>query len=701
MSRLRQKAVLVLGIALSLFTLSEVNYPLLDPFQKFPIFGLTGIVICFLVFPLHKSLANDRLARGLDWILALAAVFCCLYLIFEGEDVQKRSGNYTQMDIWVAVLGMFLVLEATRRSIGWILPLLAVAFLAYAFMGPDQLPPWLFPHPPYDLARVASQSFLRQEGVWGMAMSVMFNFVFLFVLFGAFLEASGATRFIVQFSQRVFGNRSGSSAKVAVLGSGLMGSLSGSAVANAVTTGTFTIPMMRSSGFPPHIAGGITAAAASGGALVPPIMGAGAYMMLEMVQGVTIQQIIQAAVIPAFIYYFSLLAIVHFYSKATLAGKAPAREGEAEAEGGQPGGVFLNLECLTFFGSLLLLVVLLLSGYSAKLAVSCSLGLILALILFNRRIVSIGWTERLATLLLFPVLVFGIHFLAGISVQGAGIFSLVALLLLGLLHPRWRPIVQKALSQTSRNGISLISAAACVGIIIAIVVLTGVGTSMADTIVDLARDNRLLALMAIMVCSIFLGMGLPSVVCYLILATMIGKALNDLGVPELASHFFIFYFGMMSMVTPPVALAAYATASIAGSKVMRTGFAAFRFALVGFTLPYMFVYRPELLLLQGSPGEILTAVVLSLGGVVALAAGLAGYIFSPMGAAARGLAFVAAALSLFPGSLAWLLGLEGLLSSLLDWTGFLMLLAIGYFSWLKTLPPGPGPSSARGIPPGS
>ncbi len=218
------------------------------------------------------------------------------------------------------IIGLLLVLEATRRCIGWIVPALAIVFILHAYFAPD-LPDWLLPHQGMTWKAISSATFLQSSGVLGPAAGVMFKYVFLFVVFGAFLEMSGATQFIIDFSQKMFGRSVGGPAKVAVIGSGLMGSLSGSAVANAVTTGSFTIPMMRNAGFEPKVAGGITAAAATGGALVPPVMGAGAYMMLDFVKPtLTFLEIARAAVIPAFLYYFSLWMIVHYYSKRIGAG---------------------------------------------------------------------------------------------------------------------------------------------------------------------------------------------------------------------------------------------------------------------------------------------------------------------------------------------------------------------------------------------
>lgn len=651
----RSVLITILSIALSLFTLCEVNYQTLTPLEQLATFGMLGMVLCFLSFPLLQRWGEVKALRMVDMLLAVGCVACCVYVIMGGTELLGRAGAYTQADMVMATIGLLLVLEATRRSIGLALPILAGAFLLYAMFGP-QLPEWMFPHRGYSFDKMAAQSFLTSSGVFGMALRVMFTYVYLFVIFGAFLEVSGATQFIVDFAQRVFGNRAGGSAKVAVLGSGLMGSLSGSAVANAVTTGTFTIPMMRSSGFQPHVAGGITAAAATGGALVPPVMGAGAYMMLEIIKpSVTFIEIVKAATIPAILYYLSLFLIVHFYAKRTGAAAEVVKVPEGR-------GRLLSLEGVTFFGALFVLVGLLVAGKSPVLAVTASLAFILVLTLINPKI-DAPKNTRIIGLALFPVLWTGLKFLGdailideegdeGLSIPGAGVYAMVLIMFLGMLQAKWRPLVVNALVKSARNGISLVSAAACVGVIIAVVTKTGVGTDLPAAIIPIAKNSLFLALVAIMGCSILLGMGLPSAVCYLLMATLIGTVLSRLGVPPLAAHLFIFYFGMMSMVTPPVALAAYASASIAGSKIMPTGLAAFRFALVGFTLPFMFVFRPELLLLasQGYSTSWI-AVIIATGaaliGITSLAAGLAGFFRGPLSFPLRLVAFGAATCMLF------------------------------------------------------
>ncbi|NQV35135.1 MAG: TRAP transporter fused permease subunit, partial [Phycisphaeraceae bacterium] len=373
---------------------------------------------------------------------------------------------------------------------------------------------------------------------------------------GAFLEATGATGFVIDLSRRLFRNSPGGPAKVAVLSSGLMGSLSGSAVANTATTGTFTIPMMRSSGFKPHIAAGVEAAASSGGALMPPIMGAGAYMMLEIITPpVTYLQIIKAALVPAILYYLTLLLVVHLHAKK-IGASSDAGASDLPRLSVSQGLVF----CL----AILALIVFLLLGYTPHRAVTLSLVVILAVSPWAR-------DTRL-------------HLSA----------------------------ILEALLRTAKAGIPLIAAASCVGIILGVVTLTGIGSKLPSAILPLAQNNMFAALFLLMISTIILGMGLPSAVCYLLMATFIGPVLKSLGLVPLAAHLFIFYFGMMSMVTPPVALAAFTAAAIAKADVMRSSLAAFRFAGVGFLLPYAFVLNPSLLLISTNGKSVIVPAVISL-----------------------------------------------------------------------------------------
>ena len=618
----RHLVTTAIGVLLCTFTLIEVNYPLLAPQSRLAFFAMLGLVLCFLNIPGHPKWKDHPIARATDVFLALLAVACCTYIVLQtdllfqawwvdGGSLSDRAGSETALDTTVGFIGLLLVIEAARRSIGLSLPLLAGAFLLYAYLG-WSFPDWLFPHRGYTIPRIIAQTFLHSQGIFGVALNVMFTYVFLFVIFGAFLEATGATRFIVDFAQRVFGRSPGGPAKVAVLSSGLMGSLSGSAVANTATTGTFTIPMMRSAGFQPVTAAGIQAAASSGGALMPPVMGAGAYMMLEIIEPpVTYLEIVRAAIIPAVLYYLSLLLIVHFHARRMESATTSTTETTSTVHPTNSAR-FEGIVFTTALGSLILFLVL---GYTAFRAVS---------------------------------------------------LSLIAIIITSSFHPSTRLMAGSTLTglvAAARNVVPLIAAAACVGIIIGVVTLTGIGTRLPATILPLAEQSLFLALVLIMVSSIILGMGLPSAVCYLLMATLIGPVLGNLGIIPLAAHFFIFYFGMMSMVTPPVALAAYAASSIAGTRIMPTAAAAFRFALVGFTLPYMFIYRPELLMLTstGDAASWLSMVIptaIATLGVTCFAAGIAGQLRNPLSFGLRLAVFGAAALLLAPGPSTAVAGLE-------------------------------------------
>jgi TRAP transporter 4TM/12TM fusion protein len=707
--KVRSTTVIVLGVVLCLFTLVFANYPVLSLQSSLTLFVLLGLVICYLTFPVSPRFKDVRWLAWMDVGLAIGAAICCGYVFIQitpafdwawpdsapftrPTSLDNRAGAETAMDFAIGLVGLLLVLEATRRSIGWIVPALSLMFVGHSYYcylsyeyGLPEMPEWMLPHMGQNVEQLASATFLQSTGVFGQAAKVMFQYVFLFVVFGSFLEMSGATQFIIAFSEKIFGRSPGGPAKISVLGSGLMGSLSGSAVANAVTTGSFTIPMMRNAGFPAHVSGGITAAAASGGALVPPVMGAGAYMMLEFIERpagmpqVTFLEVARAALLPAVLYYLSIYFIVHFFSL-----RVGSHAGSNEIEK-KPISVF---EGVVFFGALGGLVGLLIMGFSPFKAVTGSLMLILLLSTFRPQL-NLTPQVRTAAVATFAVcmflhqMTFYLRDMAPMWIRGflgdswvspetgviefrttfdsllnSSFFGMYGLIVFGLIVKGWRPEIVKALSKAAKGGVSLVAASACVGIIIGIIQTTPMANDFGAAIKSVVESNLLLALIGIMVCSLILGMGVPSVVCYLLMATLMGSLLGELGVDLLAAHLFIFYFGMMSMVTPPVALAAYASASIADAGIMRTSWAAFRFSLVGFTLPFMFVYRPELLLM-GADGTMVTwgevpQVALAFGsavmGIVALGGTVTGYFFwGPLAIWNRILACPAAILLLMPG----------------------------------------------------
>ncbi|CAM2009460.1 TRAP transporter permease [Acanthopleuribacter pedis] len=632
------------GVALCLFVLAEVNYPRMQPHAALALFALFGLAMVFLQKPLHPRFAKATWSQVLDLVLVVASVTAMGYLVvqteplfkawwFDGRPLGERAGSEVTMDFWMGYLGLALLFEGTRRAIGWTLPILSGTFLAYAFWGPA-LPDFLFPHRGYSAGRIVSQTFLHSQGVFGPALKVMFTFVFLFVLFGAVLEKTGATKDLIRLAQRIFGNSRGGPAKVAVAASGLMGSLSGSAVANTATTGTFTIPLMRSAGFPKTFAAAIEAASSSGGALVPPVMGAGAYMMLELVTPqVTFLQIIQAALIPAILYYLALFLLVHFLAgrfEAEATAKTVEADDAVAAATKMAEGPISTFKVSLFLAAFVLLIGMLVAGWTPFRSVTLAVPFVIGLAMF-RPDTRLGFKD-----------------------------------LIGVMRA------------TAVQGIPLIVAAACVGVIIGVVTLTGLGIKFPALLIPMAESNLVLALLLMMAASLVLGMGLPSAVCYLLLATLMSPVLTDLGVVPLAAHFFIFYFGLMSMVTPPVALAAYTAASIADTHVMSTGWAAFRFAFAGFTLPFAFIFRPELLLLApgidhqvAAVGDVALALVFCVPAIVALAASLAGFWFRPLNFPLRLVLMALALLMLAPqdgsfGGLVWIslpafLGIAGYL----------------------------------------
>ncbi len=644
---------------LCLFILAEVNYPRLAPQSELALFAMLGLIVVFLKYPIHSRFADNRFFQGLDFALIGSVILCFGYVLsqtepifqafwLDGQSLGDRAGAEALQDYIVGVIGLILILEATRRSIGMTLPLLALAFLLYASFG-QFMPDWLFPHRGYSVQRIVSQTFLHSQGAFGIALRVMFTYVFLFVLFGTLLERTGATDYVLNLARRVFGASAGAPAKVAVLGSGMMGSLSGSAVANTATTGTFTIPLMRRSGFQPEVAGGIEAAASSGGALMPPIMGAAAYMMLEIVEpAVTYLEIIRAALLPAVLYYTGMLCMVHFLAKNS---RRVHNSGEASDAQTEKRGKLLTVQGGIFLAAFIALIGFLLMGATAFRAVSWSLLVVGAISLLDFLVRKIR-KQHAPTESRF-----------GVSDLRKGLDFIVS-----------------PCERAAQSGVSLIAAAACVGIILGVVTLTGIGTKLPSAILPLASTNLMLALFFLMISTIILGMGLPSSVCYLLMAILVGPVLLDLGVVPLAAHFFIFYFGMMSMVTPPVALAAYAAAAIAGSGIMATAFAAFRFALVGFALPYAFVLRPALLWLNSDGGTpALWAVFgnfsLTLVGTVVLAAAIAGYVFNRLSLSTRGILFAAAFVLFFIPTRIQFVWIHGIVMG--------ASIAIFYYNWRK------------------
>lgn len=523
--------------------------------------------------------------KALSVLLASAALFSFLYIITQHQALARRAGLPTTLDLVGGVIGILVVLELARRTTGWGLVAVCLLALAYASLGPYL--PGVLAHRGYGPTRLVEHLYLSTEGIWGVPLGVSADFVYLFVLFGAVLDVAGGGALLIGLADRVAGRTRGGPAKTAAVASAFMGSLSGSAVANVVTTGTFTIPIMRRAGFKPYFAGAIEAAASTGGQLMPPIMGAGAFILAAWTN-IPYTRVAAAAVIPALLYYVALLMAIHF--RAARMGLQAAPTGEREA-------IFPRVHLLA---PLLIIVVILGMGRSPMRAAFW--GVVSALVVtFLRAETRIGLGQIL-----------------------------------------------DAVRSAARGAVQVAAACAAAGIVVGVASLTGIGLRMSELIITLSGGHLFAALLLTAVGSIILGMGLPTTAAYVVLAALGAPALTELGVPLLSAHLFIFYFGAISNVTPPVSLAAYAAAGIADAPAMRTALSAMVLAAAGFLVPFMFVYGPPLLLV-GSPLEIALAVLTGSAGVTALAAATMGFARKPLGPLTRAVLAASAVALIFPG----------------------------------------------------
>jgi TRAP transporter 4TM/12TM fusion protein len=595
-SSFRKKASAVVAVSLTLFTVVNTSTFLLEPLRQLSLFLSLSLSLSFLLYPLHPHSSSSWILL-FDLFLAGLSGLIGIYITADYWELIFRVGAPTQGDIWISFITVLLVLEATRRTVGKPLVIISIVFLLYAFFG-HFLPPPLS-HGGYDLKRIATTLALTQNGIFGVALSVMFDYIYLFVVFGIVYAASGGTEFILDLARSLFGRLTGGPAKISVLSSALFGTISGSAVANVTVDGIFTIPMMKRAGFEPHVAGAIEAVTSTGGALMPPVMGAAAFIMAEYL-GIPYISICKAAIFPAVLYYFALFAIIHFYAKKHDLRGLPKEELPS----------FLNVmkEKWTFFIPILSLILLMAKGFTPTKAVLYTILIILILSAFSR-------TTR-------------------IGIRKGILLSEVS----------------------AKSALLVCTACASAGIIIGIVLLTGLGSKLADFVLYASGDRLGLALPFIMIASLILGMGLPTVACYVLLAATVASPLIKMGVLPLAAHLFIFYFGMLCMVTPPVGFAFYASAAIAGSDPMKTGWTAFKFALAGFILPYMFIFYPSLLLI-GNLSEILLATIPAIVGTLFLSIGIVGFYNKEIGWLGRGVLIIAAILLIHPELITSLIGI--------------------------------------------
>jgi TRAP transporter 4TM/12TM fusion protein len=561
-------AISVIAAAMSLFHIGAGTILLLSAMELRPIHMAFTLVLIFLIYPFRYKPGEVRKGFPIyDVFFAVLSIIVSFYVVLNVEDLAKRAGAFTTSDIVMGAIAIVLVIEAGRRATGWWLPGLGIIFLLYPLVG--HLLPDMFSVRQYPIERVITHMYLTTEGLFGIGTAVSAQYVFLFVVFGAFLVRMGTGALFIDLALALLGSQTGGPAKVAVISSGLLGTINGSAIANVATTGVFTIPLMKRVGFKPYVAGAIEAAASTGGQLMPPVMGAAAFIMSEFI-GVPYATIAIAAFLPAMLYYFSLLAMVHLGAK---------KEG--------------------------------LSGIP------------------RNQLPDAGKLLRERGLLLAPIVVVLYFLLQGYTPTFAAIVAIATTIISAQIRKStrvpWR-YCWDALVAGARDALPVAIACIMVGFVVGTTTLTGIGLKIAGWVVALGQGNLLLTMFLAMIASMVLGTGLPTTATYIVTATMAAPALANFGVEPLPAHLFMFYYGIIADLTPPVALAALVGAGIAGADTDRASWEASRIALAGFLIPFIFVLSPQLLLVGSEPLPVIEAIFTSSIGAITLAASVQGFL---------------------------------------------------------------------------
>ncbi len=623
------KLVALIAVAMSCFHFYTSGFGLLLAQKQGAVHLAFTLALVFLLYPASSKQSKTSGIPFYDFILGAIGVASAMYLVVFFNDLVTRAGLPTQTDLIMGFLLIATLLEATRRISNPVLPCLAIIALLYCYFGRSM--PDMLAHRGFNVARIVNHMYLGTEGIFGTPLEVSSTFVFMFILFGAVLEKTGLGKFIIDLSLALAGWSTGGPAKVAVVSSGLMGTVSGSSVANVCTTGMFTIPLMKSVGYEPYFAGAVEAVASTGGQIMPPVMGAAAFIMAQIL-GVPYIEVAIAAVVPALLYYFAVMVQVHFEA--------------------------------------------------------CRLGL---RGIPWKQLPPLGPLLKTKGFLLIPLVAIIYFLLAGYTPLKAAFNGILVSFVLSWLNKETRLTPAKlydAFQSGARSAIGVACACATVGMVVGMGTLTGLALKIAGAIVAMAEvspDGSLAALGAslfslapgaevtaetaalaltkiftlffTMIASLILGMGLPTTANFIVTSTMAAPALFLLGVPPMAAYMFVFYFGIAADLTPPVALAAYAGAGIAGSDPMKTGVTSFKLALAGFLVPYIYVYNPMLLFIDVEPFYMAQAICTALIGVFLLAMFTIGYFKAHLAWYMRVLAFVGAICLLIPGTMSDLFGL--------------------------------------------
>ncbi|MGD6941400.1 TRAP transporter permease [Cytobacillus gottheilii] len=558
-----------------------------------------ALALIFLLFPARKKSLKKNKVAWYDIILAILAVVVCAYWPLNIEEIVGRAGRLTDTDFYIGLLAILLVLEATRRAVGLPITIIAIVFIGYALYGPYM--PGFLAHRGLDLDRLVQTMFFTTEGILGTPLGVSATFIFLFLLFGSFLVKTGVGQYFNDLAVSIAGKSTGGPAKVAIFSSALQGTISGSSVANVVTSGSFTIPMMKKLGYKKEFAGAVEATASTGGQIMPPIMGAAAFLMVEFIGGgITYWDIAKAAAIPALLYFAGVWIMTHFEAKRV------GLRGLKDEEMPNRKEVFKKIY------------------------------------------------------LLLPILAVIVLLMSGMSVIRAALWSIVITIAVSAIRKDTRITFRgfiDALVDGARTALGVAAATASAGIIVGVVVKTGLGLKMANGILDFAGGLLIPTLILTMVAAIILGMGSPTTANYVITSTIAAPAIILLGVPDLAAHLFVFYFGIVADITPPVALAAFAAAGVSGGDPIKTGFNASKLAIGAFIIPYMFVLSPELLMIDTTWYYLIWVVFTALAGMMAIGAGVIGYWIRKLNWMERILGIAGGLLLIYPEGISDIIGL--------------------------------------------
>lgn len=590
--------ITILTVALAVFQLYTAFFGLLPAMQQRSVHMAFVLPLIFLLYPMTAKSRRDRPSL-LDWTLAAMAAVCTVYIFIMYEDIANRSGMYEQYELYLGAAMIILVFEAARRALGYALPAFCSLFLFFGYFGRSM--PGPFRHFGLSVPRIIEELYLTTDGLFGLVTGVSATYIYLFILFGSFLSATGTSKFFNDISMALTGHLKGGPAKIAVVSSALMGTISGSTSANVATTGAFTIPLMKKIGYKPYFAGAVEAAASTGGQIMPPVLGSAAFIIADAL-GISYLKVITASIVPALLYFLSVWCCL-------------------SREAAKMGLEGLPKEALPRAYN-----VMVRDGYK-----------------------------------MIPLVVIIYMLVRGYNPLYSGCWGIASALLLSFIRREDRidlPKLIATLEDGSKSALSVAIACIIVGVVIGIMGATGIALKVGDVILGFTRGNLLLTLISTAALAIILGMGMPTTASYVMASAVGVPALVLLGCKPLDSHFFVFFFAVLSSITPPVCVGAYTAAGLAGADPNQTAFASVKLALAGFIVPFVFMFSPEILLTNvvSWPSTVL-AIVTAMVGVFALSVATEGFFVAPVPIWGRVLVFISALCLIIPGAVTDLAGL--------------------------------------------